>query len=87
MRCLLARIRPFALVAGEHVLEPGDGAGQLERALDALAHVDFSIDAPAPAPPIDPSACILVSVEGRSGFGDALVVGTDARLRREEVAA
>ena len=47
----MAQQRPFALVAGDHVLEPGDGSGQLERALDALAHVDFTPDASAPAPP------------------------------------
>jgi uncharacterized protein (DUF58 family) len=83
----MAQQRPFALVAGDHVLEPGDGSGQLERALDALAHVDFTPDASAPAPPVSPAACILVSVGGRSGFGDALVIGEDARMRRDEVAA
>ena len=83
----MAQQRPFALVAGDHVLEPGDGSGQLERALDALAHVDFTPDAPAPAPPISPASCILVSVSGRSGYGDTLVIGEDARMRRDEAAA
>jgi len=83
----VAQQRPFALVAGDYVLDPGDGSGQLERALDALAHVDFSPDAPAPAPPISPAACVLVSVGGRPGFGDALVVGEDARMARDEEAA
>ena len=79
--------RPFALVAGAHLLEPGDGAGQLERALDVLAHIDFSPDAPAPAPPVALDSCILVSVDGRPGFGDVLAVGREARLLPEEVAA
>jgi uncharacterized protein (DUF58 family) len=75
--------RPFALVAGAEVLEPGDGAGQLERALDVLARVDFSPHAPAPAPPVALEACVLVSVDGRRGFGDVLAVGRDARMRIE----
>jgi uncharacterized protein (DUF58 family) len=80
----VAEHRPFALVAGAEVLEPGDGAGQLERALDLLARVDFSADAPAPSPPVEPGACVLVSVDGRAGFGDVLAVGRDARLRVDE---
>lgn len=79
----VAQQRPFALVAGDQVLEPGDGSGQLERALDALARVDFSPDAPAPDPPIRREACILVSVDGRSGFGDVVAVRRDARLEYE----
>jgi uncharacterized protein (DUF58 family) len=79
--------RPFAIVAGDAVVEPGEGAGHLERALDALARVDFLPDAPAPAPPVDPSACVLVSIDGRRGFGDAMVVGRRARLGPVETAA
>jgi uncharacterized protein (DUF58 family) len=79
--------RPFALVAGGIVLQPGDGAGQLERALDILARVDFEPDAPAPAPPIAPDACVLVSIDGRPGFGDVLAVGQNARLGHGEEAA
>jgi uncharacterized protein (DUF58 family) len=66
----VAEHRPFALVAGSEVLEPGDGAGQLERALDLLARVDFEPGAPAPLPPVDPELCVLVSMAGRGGFGD-----------------
>ena len=76
----VAEHRPFALVAGSDLLEPGDGAGQLERALDILARVDFEPDAAAPAPPISPEACVLISVDGRPGFGDVLAVGRAARL-------
>lgn len=83
----VASNRAFALVAGDALIEPGEGAGQLERALDLLARVDFAPDAPAPDPPIDPAACVLVSVDGRTGFGDALVIGRDARLDPVEDAA
>lgn len=83
----VAEHRPVALVAGGTVLDPGDGAGQLERALDVLARVDFEPNAPAPEPPMPPEACILVSIEGRPGFGDVLAVGTGARLGYGEEAA
>ncbi len=82
-----AQHRAFALVAGDTILEPGDGAGQLERALDILARVDFSPEAPGPSPPVPPEACVLVSIEGRPGFGDVLAVGPDARLANDEEAA
>lgn len=77
----MAHQRPFALVAGDDVLEPGDGAGQLERALDLLARVDFSPDASPPRPPVDRDSCLLVCVEPRGGFADVFAVGPDARLR------
>jgi uncharacterized protein (DUF58 family) len=80
----IAQQRPFALVAGNDVLEPGDGVGQLERALDILARVDFRPDAPAPAPAIDLQACVLVSVDGRPGFGDTITVGREATLHLEK---
>jgi uncharacterized protein (DUF58 family) len=57
----VAQQRPFALVAGDTTLEPGEGGGQLERALDVLARVDFAPDAPFPSPPIAIEACVLVS--------------------------
>ena len=79
------RRRP-QVVAGSEVLAPSDGAGQLERALDVLARVDFSLDAPAPAPPVSPESCVLVSVDWRPGFGDVLAVGRGARLGHGEPA-
>jgi len=79
--------RAFALVAGGHLIEPGEGPGQLERALDLLARIDFEADAPAPSPPIHPAACVLVSIDGRPGFGDVLVVGRGATLGYGEAAA
>lgn len=76
--------RPFALVAGQDMLEPAEGIGQLERALDMLARVDFSEDSPAPDPPVPTEACVLVAVDARGGYGDVIHVGRDARLGYEE---
>ncbi len=77
----MAEGRSFALVAGASVVDPGEGAGQLERVLDVLARVTFRPGAPAPHPPVDPESCILVSVDGAPGFGDSVVVGTSARFQ------
>lgn len=55
----------FALVAGVTQVPPDDGAGQLERVLDALARVDFRPDAVPSVPPADSTACVHV------GVGDA----------------
>ena len=76
----MAEGRSFGLVAGEATVDPGEGAGQLERVLDALARVDFTTNAPRPSPPVDPASCLLVSVDGMAGFGDAVVVGRTARF-------
>lgn len=73
----VAQHRPFALVAGGEILEPGDGSGHLERALDMLARVDFEPHAPTPTPPISPESCVLVSIDGRPGWGDVMAVGRD----------
>ncbi len=69
--------RPFALVAGATVVLPGEGAGQLERVLDTLARVDFEPTDPRPSPPIDPSLCVLVSVQGDGSFGEEILVSAD----------
>lgn len=79
--------RACALVTPGGVVDPGRGPGQLERILDALARVDFEPDAPLPAPPVDPMACVLVSVHGAGGFGDEVVVGSQARPHRVDEAA
>jgi uncharacterized protein (DUF58 family) len=76
----LAERRPFALVAGEALLEPGEGTAHLESALDMLARADFAPGGPAPVPPVPASACALVAVGGARGFGDVYAVGPDARL-------
>jgi uncharacterized protein (DUF58 family) len=54
-----------ALVAGEGFLPPGLGAGHLEAVLEHLARADFRVGTPPPTPPVDPGACVLVSVTGR----------------------
>jgi uncharacterized protein (DUF58 family) len=75
-----AEHRPFALAAGGHVVEPGEGPGHLEILLDALARVDFDPSTPPPAPPVDPTACVLVCVDYAPGFGDVIAVGRGATL-------
>ena len=75
-----AEHRPFALLAGRAMLEPGEGPAQLERALDILARADFSPDEPAPAPPVGPEAAVLVCLTGTPGFGDVFSVGPGATL-------
>ena len=56
--------RSFALVAGDALVDAGEGAGQLERVLDALARVEFRPDAPPPEPPVDRDSCVMVSTGG-----------------------
>lgn len=75
----MAEGRSFGLVAGGALVDPGEGAGQMERVLEVLARVDFEASAPLPSPPVDPEGCVLVSVDGAPGFGEALVVGRNAR--------
>lgn len=75
-----ANHRPFALVAGGYLVEPGEGPGHLEIVLDALARVDFDADGPPPNPPVDPAGCVLVSVDAAPGFGDVMAVGRGAKL-------
>jgi uncharacterized protein (DUF58 family) len=71
--------RTFGLAAGEALVDPGEGSGQLERILDVLARVDFRPDAPATEPPVDPDSCVLVSVDGQPGYASAVVIGRSAR--------
>ena len=81
----VAEARPFALVTPDAVIDPGEGHGQLERVLDALARVDFGVDEHLPSPPVDPTTCILVSVDGAPGFGDVIAVGREAQLDEPEI--
>lgn len=70
--------RSFALAAGGALVDPGEGAGQLERVLDVLARVEFRPGSPLPDPPVDAASCVLVSVDGAPGFGESVVVGRSA---------
>jgi uncharacterized protein (DUF58 family) len=82
-----AQQRPFALVAGDILLEPGHGAAHMERALDILARVDFSSSAREPAPPVPHSSCVLVGVRhAGDGWGDVFAVGADAKLIEAQAA-
>lgn len=68
--------RRFGFSALSFTVEPGQGPGQLERVLDALARVDFHPEDPRPAPPIAPHRCVLVSLSPDAGadrFGDVMV--------------
>lgn len=59
--------RRHGLVAGDEVIGPGVGRGHLEQTLECLARVDFALDAPPPAPPVPPDACVLVGTRARPG--------------------
>jgi len=78
----MAEGRRFALLAGERLLRPGLGPGQLETVLDALARVRFHAQAPPPAPPAEPESCVLVSLHGRGSdrFGESLVGSDPGRV-------
>ena len=75
----------FGLVAGQRVVLPGAGSGQLEAVLDQLARVDFRPDAPPPAPPVDTIRCVLVALTGRvaGGYGDAFVGAPSERVEED----
>jgi hypothetical protein len=52
-------------------VDPGAGAVQFERVMDALARARFRPDAPGPAAPADRAACVLVTGRvGGPGWGD-----------------
>jgi len=69
---LLADGSPVALHAGDRVVPPGSGPGQLRRVLDALARVDFgSADTATPVPR---SRCVRVTAGSRPvGWADAIL--------------
>lgn len=62
----VAEGRSFGLAAGDAVVPPGEGAGQLERVLDVLARVEFHPSAPATAAPAPAEACVRVGAGGWS---------------------
>ncbi len=74
------RGRRFGLATSGWRVDPGSGPVQLERALDALARVEFHPEAPAAAPPVERERCVLVSLTGRGAgaFGDVVIVGPES---------
>jgi uncharacterized protein (DUF58 family) len=76
--------RRFGFSGPGVVVEEGQGSGQLERVLDALARVDFRPDHPHPRPPVPIGRCVLVSpfLSSRGGWG-ALVTPPRQRHRRD----
>jgi uncharacterized protein (DUF58 family) len=72
--------RRFGFTAPHITVEPGQGPGQLERVLDALARVDFLPDAPGVLPPLAPRQCVLVTLRpgAGQGFGDILTPPADS---------
>lgn len=70
----VAEHRPFGLATPEGVVTPGDDIGTLESVLDLLARVEFDPASAAPAPPVTPRSCVLVTLVGAEGFSDTLLV-------------
>jgi len=70
------------------MVEAGQGPGQLERILDALARVDFKPNHPKPQPPVHPRQCVLVTLSParRGNYGD-FIVPSVIRQGAEEGAA
>jgi hypothetical protein len=67
--------RPFALAAGPFEVESGTGEGHLERALDALARVEFGVRGVA-ALSVPRERAVLVTSGGSAGAGFARIVRT-----------
>jgi uncharacterized protein (DUF58 family) len=63
--------RRFGFAAPGFLVDPGQGTGQLERVLDALARVDFRPHAPPPTSPAPPERCVLVSPAQGKDRGEA----------------
>lgn len=69
--------RRFGYSAPGVTVDPGQGPGQLERVLDALARVDFRPTSPPPTPPVSRQRCILVTLNpgAGAGYGETLHPG------------
>ena len=88
---LLARLlrdgSPVALHAGDRVVPPGSGPGQLDRVLDALARVEFG--STETAPPVSRGRCVRVTAGSRPrGWADAILAraGTATEIGRTAAA-
>lgn len=65
--------RSFALAAGDRVVEPGMGEAHLERALDALARVDFGEPGVSSAPVPAKRAVLITAGSGGGEYASVLV--------------
>ncbi|MEJ2538655.1 MAG: DUF58 domain-containing protein [Gemmatimonadota bacterium] len=74
--------RPFALAAGPYEVGAGTGEGQLERALDALARVEFGVRGVA-ALSVPRGRAILVTSGESTGAGFSKVVRTAVPVQPE----
>lgn len=67
------------LLAGGIRVKPSSAGVRLDDALDVLAAVEFSGDAPPPVPPAPPDACVLVTTAGADGdWADVFMAGAEA---------
>lgn len=71
------RGRIFALAAGAWTVEPGTGEVHLERALDALARVDFGPDAPFNETAPAERSILVTPGAGRAGYRHILRTPVD----------
>src|SRR5688572_28035230 len=64
----------IALITNDTIIDPGAGGAQLERVLDTLARARIRDDAPALAPPVSRSDCVLVTTHSASTeWGDVFI--------------
>jgi uncharacterized protein (DUF58 family) len=76
--------RRFGFSCSEATIEPGQGPGHLERVLHALARVDFNPLNPGPVPPVNPSQCVLVTIQPGPGSNFAEVITLREGFRSPE---
>jgi uncharacterized protein (DUF58 family) len=70
----VARGERVALVTNDVIVDPGSGAGQLERILEALARVRFRADAQQLEPPVARTDCVAVTTTHAEGYSDVFIV-------------
>ena len=73
----VARGERVALATNDIIVDPGSGAGQLERILEALARARFRADAPQLEPPVSRLDCVAVTTTDGTGYSDVFVSGAE----------